>query len=225
MARDPVLRLLRGRLGRHGARRAARRGSAARRAGAGARQPDDPGLHASLRSACCGRACRRRSSAWSSPGAVTRRNTATGTDHAHDHPHGSRPRSRPRPRRGPGPRAPHRWPRSPADRGLRAVAGGEGRARSSCSAGWPRPRRRSTRCRSSRSTCTRSARSTRSSTSSAPCSALEWFGVDRVVASPLNVGGGTVAVGARRVPGAGAGDGAAAGGRAGLRERRPDGDW
>ena len=45
-------------------------------------------------------------------------------------------------------------------------------------------------------------------------SAMEWFGADRVVASPLNVGGGMVQVRARRVPGAGAGHGAAAGRRA-----------
>ena len=36
--------------------------------------------------------------------------------------------------------------------------------------------------------------------------ALESLGADRIVASPLNVGGGTVRLGARRVSGAGAGD-------------------
>ena len=38
--------------------------------------------------------------------------------------------------------------------------------------------------------------------------ALEWFNADRIVVSPINVGGGMVQVGARRVPGAGAGDAA-----------------
>ena len=68
------------------------------------------------------------------------------------------------------------------------------------------------RCRSSRSTCTRSARSTRSSTSSAPCTRMDWLGVGRIVASPLNVGGGTVQCAHGDFPGAGAGDGAAAAG-------------
>ena len=46
--------------------------------------------------------------------------------------------------------------------------------------------------------------------------ALEWFGADRIVASPLNVGQRHRPLRARHVPGAGAGDGAAAAGRAGL---------
>ena len=54
------------------------------------------------------------------------------------------------------------------------------------------------------------------------CSRIEWFGADRIVVSPLNVGGGMVTIGARRVSGAGAGDRAAAGQRADLLERRPD---
>ena len=40
--------------------------------------------------------------------------------------------------------------------------------------------------------------------------AIEWFGADRIVVSPLNVGSGMVRVGARAVPGAGARDRAAA---------------
>ena len=48
---------------------------------------------------------------------------------------------------------------------------------------------------------------------------LEWFGIDDVVASPLNVGGGTVQVRARRLSRAGAGDGAAARRCSGLRQR------
>ena len=43
-----------------------------------------------------------------------------------------------------------------------------------------------------RCTCTRSAPSTRSSTSSAPCSRWSALGADRIVCSPLNVGGGMV---------------------------------
>ena len=39
---------------------------------------------------------------------------------------------------------------------------------------------------------------------------FEWFGIDDIVSSPLNVGGGTVQLRARRVPRAGAGDGAPA---------------
>ena len=53
---------------------------------------------------------------------------------------------------------------------------------------------------------------------------FEWFGIDDIVASPLNVGGGTVRVRARHVPRAGAGDGAPALGRAGLRQRH-DASW
>ena len=55
--------------------------------------------------------------------------------------------------------------------------------------------------------------------------AMEWLGVDDVVASPLNVGGGTVQMRARRVSGAGAGDAAAAGGRADLQPGRSQPSW
>ena len=41
--------------------------------------------------------------------------------------------------------------------------------------------------------------------------ALEWVGADRIVCSPLNVGGGTVQLRARPVSSAGAGDGEVAG--------------
>ena len=53
--------------------------------------------------------------------------------------------------------------------------------------------------------------------------AMEWFGADASSCSPLNVGGGMVRLRARRVPGAGAGDGAAARRRADLRRRGPEG--
>ena len=53
--------------------------------------------------------------------------------------------------------------------------------------------------------------------------ALEWAGADRIVCSPLNVGGGMVQLGARPVSGAGAGDGEAARRRAGLQRRRAEG--
>ena len=49
--------------------------------------------------------------------------------------------------------------------------------------------------------------------------ALEWFGADRIVVSPINVGSGMVQDGARPLSGAGAGDAAAARRRAGLRRR------
>ena len=49
---------------------------------------------------------------------------------------------------------------------------------------------------------------------------MEWLGADRVVASPLNVGSGTVRLRAWHVSGPGAGDGALARGRTGLRRRR-----
>ena len=49
--------------------------------------------------------------------------------------------------------------------------------------------------------------------------AIEWFGIDDIVASPLNVGGGTVEIAHGTLSGAGAGDGAAADGRAGLQHR------
>ena len=78
-------------------------------------------------------------------------------------------------------------------------------------------------CRSSAFTCTRSAPSTRSSTSSAACSRWSGSAPIAIVASPLNVGSGMVAVRARPVPGPGAGDGAAAAGRA--RSTRPDRPW
>ena len=51
--------------------------------------------------------------------------------------------------------------------------------------------------------------------------ALEWFAADRIVVSPINVGGGMVPIGARRLPGAGPGDAAAARRRADLLERHP----
>ena len=77
----------------------------------------------------------------------------------------------------------------------RPLGSGRRRARrgpTGCSLAWPRPRRPSTACPSSRCTSTRSARSIRSSTSSARCSRSEWFAADRIVVSPINVGGGTV---------------------------------
>ena len=48
---------------------------------------------------------------------------------------------------------------------------------------------------------------------------MDWLGADRIVASPLNVGSGTVKCAHGIFPGAGAGDGAAAAGRPGLRRR------
>ena len=60
------------------------------------------------------------------------------------------------------------------------------------STAWPRPKRPCTARRSTRCTCTRSARSIRSSTSWARVHALEQLGVDRIEASPLNVGSGTI---------------------------------
>ncbi len=48
---------------------------------------------------------------------------------------------------------------------------------------------------------------------------MDWLGADRIVASPLNVGSGTVKCAHGMFPGAGAGDGAAAPGRPGLRRR------
>ena len=42
--------------------------------------------------------------------------------------------------------------------------------------------------------------------------ALEWFHADRIISSPLNVGGGMVQLGARALSGAGAGYGEAAAG-------------
>ena len=59
---------------------------------------------------------------------------------------------------------------SPADPQVGASPVAPGRAPWTCSSGSPRPRPPSTRCRWTRSTCTKSVRSTRSSTSSAPCS-------------------------------------------------------
>ncbi len=53
--------------------------------------------------------------------------------------------------------------------------------------------------------------------------ALEWFGADRIVASPLNTGSGMVKCAPRAVPGAGARDRAAADRRAGLCQRSVDG--
>ena len=55
--------------------------------------------------------------------------------------------------------------------------------------------------------------------------ALEWLGADRIVVSPLNVGGGMVQLGARRLSGAGAGDAAAARRRADLRRRACRRSW
>ena len=52
--------------------------------------------------------------------------------------------------------------------------------------------------------------------------AIEWFKADRIVVSPINVGGGMVQDRARRVSGAGAGDGVAAEECAGVFERHPD---
>ncbi len=79
-----------------------------------------------------------------------------------------------------------------------------------------KPRPRSIRCRSTRFTCTRSARSTPSSTSSARCSRSSGSRPIASSCSPLNVGGGMVQVGARRVSRARARDGEAAGGRPDL---------
>ena len=55
--------------------------------------------------------------------------------------------------------------------------------------------------------------------------ALEWVGADRIVCSPLNVGGGMVHVGARALSGAGAGDGQAARRRAGVQRARCSRSW
>ena len=71
-------------------------------------------------------------------------------------------------------------------------AEGQERAVASVRAACRRPKPRSTTRRSSASIFTRSAPSTRSSTSSERCTRFEWFGIDDIVASPLNVGGGTV---------------------------------
>ena len=53
--------------------------------------------------------------------------------------------------------------------------------------------------------------------------AMEWAGADRVVCSPLNVGGGMVQSAHGLFPGAGAGDGQAARRRAGLQRRGAEG--
>ena len=80
----------------------------------------------------------------------------------------------------------------PAHRPIGPDAPRARRARRRCSSGWPSPKRRSIRCRSSACTCTRWARSTRSSTSSVPCSRSTGSSADRVVVSPMNVGRGMV---------------------------------
>ena len=61
-----------------------------------------------------------------------------------------------------------------------------------CSARWPRSRARCTASTRTTSSSTRSARSTRSSTSSACAPRSTSLGVDRIVASPIAVGHGTI---------------------------------
>ena len=80
-------------------------------------------------------------------------------------------------------------------------------ARTPCSGAWRRPRRPSTRCRSSTCTCTRSARSTRSSTSSARCSRSSGSAPTAIVVLAAQRRRRHGAVGARRVSGARAGHG------------------
>ena len=74
-----------------------------------------------------------------------------------------------------------------------------------------------------RCTCTKSARIDSIIDIVGAVFALEWFKADRIVVSPINVGGGMVRIGARRVSGAGAGHARAPEGRAGVFERDPDG--
>ena len=205
------------------------RGSSARRLRARPRQPGDRVRLRSRPSACCGPACRRRSSACSeAEPAATRQAVdrhAPAQSHVtprsaiitacHDHRTHRRSRTHHR-----------RTIRSTAtstactsqpagDRRLieRSALSRQGRTgRCACSTGW-RGRSRDPRhagragppARSRRARLHHRHRRRR-------CFGLEWFGADRIVASPLNVGSGTVKCAHGMFPGAGAGDGPAAAG-------------
>ena len=85
-----------------------------------------------------------------------------------------------------------RWPTSPPRSDARRCRRRARRAPCGCSNGSARRRRRFMRRRSSACTCTKSVRSIRSSTSSAPCTGWSGSAPIAIVASPLNVGSGTV---------------------------------
>ena len=202
-----VFRLLLGYLGRHGARRPARRRSAARRAERGARQPGAWGCGTARRARSCAPASRRPSS------------------RVHEHTH-----------------APARAPCSRHRRTTQATC------LHTAPAGDLQDRSTARRCRRQGRERAKAMFQRLGEAEAAihqmpvekvhlhevgaldsiidivgTVFAMEWAAADRIVCSPLNVGGGMVHVGARRVSGAGAGDGQAARASTGLQRRGAEG--